>query len=518
MAGRFTLPANGDPYQWDKLFQIGAAANGLSGWGRIWNLVSLDDDSNYVLTLRNLGTGGHLRVLRSSDGAVLLSMTDTTFTVIDTTIAGGLTVNNNLVVKGNASIGDAAGDAHIIKGTLNVQHAADFDSTLNVDGATTLAALTATGNVALGNANTDAHTVIGLTTFKNAAGSATQLYVDAANARVLVGTATALTSASDDLFTVAGGVGYFAGNSGPSLGLRYNASQTVGWTVGVSAAGANADLVFRDDGNTETFRVGDAASTYQATVTGDLGVTSDLVLTGTGALVKADWSNGTIANRLTFETSAATASTLMQMRPSSGGTAAGWNIYNTNGLTGQRLQLAITSTTGILAVESTGGGALPLGFYTGGALQAQLSTAGVFYAQALIAGTTALSGTEELRVVGQSRLEGMVEVIGEDIRLEQTRSLRATDGSAWRNLAQIDSGDILQYGENGATGAVVEAAYVQLKSNGTVRFSVDTTGMGFFGTAPSAKATITGAKGGNVALANLLTELAAKGLITDSTT
>jgi hypothetical protein len=55
-------------------------------------------------------------------------------------------------------------------------------------------------------------------------------------------------------------------------------------------------------------------------------------------------------------------------------------------------------------------------------------------------------------------------------------------------------------------------------SNGAIKVAADTTGIGFFAATPSAKATITGAKGGNVALANLLTELAAKGLITDSTT
>lgn len=412
MAGKFTLPANGDPYQWDKLYQIGAAANGLLGWGRLWNLVSLDDDSNYLLTLRNLGTGGHLKVLRSTDAAALLTMTDSGLTVTDMTITGGLTVNGNLVAKGNASIGDAAGDAHVIKGTVNVQHAADFDSTLNADGAVTFGS---TLNV------TGVATVGGLTTTGDVSGR-------------------------------------------------------------------------------------------------DLTASRNVLLTGTGALIKADMSNATIANRLTFETSTASASTLLHVRPSNGGVSAGLNIYNTFAQTGQRIQLAMNATTGILAVESTGGGALPLGFYTNGSLQAQLSTAGVFYAQALIAGATALSGTEELRVVGQTRLEGLVEVIGNDIRLEQTQSLRATDGAAWRNLASIDSGDILQYGESGATGAVVNADYVQLKSAGTVRFSVDTTGLGFYGTAPIAKPTIVGAKGGNVALANLLTELANLGLLIDLTT
>ena len=320
MAGKFTLPANGDRYEWDKLFQIGAAANGLSGWGRIWNLVSLDDDSNYLLTLRNLGSGGHVKVLRSTDGAALLTMTDSGLTVTDVTITGGLTVNGALSVKGNASIGDAAGDAHVIKGTVNVQHAADFDSTVNVDGAVTL-----------------------------------------------------------------------------------------GTTLNVTGATTLADLT----------------------------VGGNVTVTGTGRTIKADWSNGTIANRVTFETSTATASTLMQMRPSNGGTAAGWNIYNTNGLTGQRLQLAITSTTGILAVESTGGGALPLGFYTNGSLQAQLSTAGVFYAQNLIAGATALIGTEKLYVAGNALLSNTSYLNG----------LNA--GGTAVNLLRINGSDIIESGQTG---------------------------------------------------------------------
>lgn len=42
--------------------------------------------------------------------------------------------------------------------------------------------------------------------------------------------------------------------------------------------------------------------------------------------------------------------------------------------------------------------------------------------------------------------------------------------------------------------------------------------IGFFGTAPQAKKTVTGSRGGNAALASLLTQLAAYGLLTDSST
>lgn len=42
--------------------------------------------------------------------------------------------------------------------------------------------------------------------------------------------------------------------------------------------------------------------------------------------------------------------------------------------------------------------------------------------------------------------------------------------------------------------------------------------IGFYGAAPAAKPTITGSRGGNAALASLLTQLATLGLIADSTT
>lgn len=53
---------------------------------------------------------------------------------------------------------------------------------------------------------------------------------------------------------------------------------------------------------------------------------------------------------------------------------------------------------------------------------------------------------------------------------------------------------------------------------GADRLGITATGMGFNGTAPVAKPTVTGAKGGNAALASLLTALASYGLITDSST
>lgn len=49
-------------------------------------------------------------------------------------------------------------------------------------------------------------------------------------------------------------------------------------------------------------------------------------------------------------------------------------------------------------------------------------------------------------------------------------------------------------------------------------FDHDGTNLGFYGTAPTTKKTVMGARNGNAALASLLTQLAAYGLLTDSTT
>jgi hypothetical protein len=55
---------------------------------------------------------------------------------------------------------------------------------------------------------------------------------------------------------------------------------------------------------------------------------------------------------------------------------------------------------------------------------------------------------------------------------------------------------------------------------GTAQHTLDGTGnqVGFFGATPASKPTVTGSRGGNAALASLLTALATLGLITDGTT
>ncbi len=60
---------------------------------------------------------------------------------------------------------------------------------------------------------------------------------------------------------------------------------------------------------------------------------------------------------------------------------------------------------------------------------------------------------------------------------------------------------------------------VRLRDGGGItKFQVNSTGVGFYNTTPAAQPTITGSRGGNAALANLLTQLATLGLVVDGTT
>ena len=86
-------------------------------------------------------------------------------------------------------------------------------------------------------------------------------------------------------------------------------------------------------------------------------------------------------------------------------------------------------------------------------------------------------------------------------------------GSAgsWWPFAIKGNGSQLNFQAGPSTttvGTATFATVLQIKNNA----------IGFFGTTATSKATITGSRGGNAALASLLTELAAKGLITDGTT
>lgn len=98
------------------------------------------------------GSGTDFAIAQSSGAGIEATNTFTDKLTISAAgaigLVGATTVTGALSVTGNCTLGDAAGDSHTVNGAL------DCNQTLNVDGATTVAALTASGDVRLQGAVT----------------------------------------------------------------------------------------------------------------------------------------------------------------------------------------------------------------------------------------------------------------------------------------------------------------------------------------------------------------------------
>lgn len=278
-ASPLVMPVEGQPLEYRHAAQLIGRDLGVDGWGSPVSHVSFSSSSEYAHTLRNRGSGGHLNVLKSTDGASVFRVTDTETVALALSVTNltavtatftTLTVHGDLQANGGVSLGNAPGDVITITGTATFNAAATFASTL-----------TANSTVNLGNDNTDAITVIGVTTFRNAANSATQLFVDAANNRVIVGSGSTLGSETTPNLQVIGRL-YVAPESAndTAFQIRRSSAATVGWTMGVENSPVN--LAFKDDSTTKIITFGDAAATYQLDVTGQARITNGLLVSANG--------------------------------------------------------------------------------------------------------------------------------------------------------------------------------------------------------------------------------------------
>jgi hypothetical protein len=104
---------------------------------------------------------------------------------------------------------------------------------------------------------------------------------------------------------------------------------------------------------------------------------------------------------------------------------------------------------------------------------------------------------------------------GAAIDLVYELGLTTTD---FRVVAAAASGavnNLFVDGDGSVIIASVSGQEVQIRSGSTVRIETNGTGIGFFAATPVAKPSVSGSRGGNAALASLLTALANLGLITD---
>ena len=105
----------------------------------------------------------------------------------------------------------------------------------------------------------------------------------------------------------------------------------------------------------------------------------NLTFTGTGAKILGDFTNATVTNRLSFQTSTANSTTGIYALPSGTSTAASWQATNAADPTNAaKILIATNGSTDVQLVSGINGSGtyLPLSFYTAGSQQMRLDTSG----------------------------------------------------------------------------------------------------------------------------------------------
>ena len=170
-------------------------------------------------------------------------------------------------------------------------------------------------------------------------------------------------------------------------GIDYNYSGTTLTPVSVWPAGTNTVLIEYGGAVASIATVLDGTVTPAKLSTGHPSWDISGVLTAAGLTVSAaggrilgDFSNATIANRVSFQTSAANSATTVLAIPSGSSTTATWDAYNSSDPNNASYgSLAALSTEIRISSTLRGSGSfLPLTVHIGGAEAARFPTAGGF--------------------------------------------------------------------------------------------------------------------------------------------
>ena len=248
-------------------------------------------------------------------------------------------------------------------------------------------------------------------------------------------------------------------------------------------------------------------------VTGDLTVGGNIIDTGTAKRFKADFSNATLANRFTFQTSTANSATAVGIMPAGSGAASFLTLFSASDLTATGyLNVAMFATEGRLQVGHVGASYLPLTFYVNNAEAMRIDTND----RLLVGIATAPTATNDKVHVagGRTYLSAGSEELALGLRYVSTTgsfylgaSNSATPDLSFKNAAETQRARLLDGGGLivGGVTAMVGTELLLVKGGARVEGQIvvssgglDITGTGTFNNALTVTGTLTG--NGNVVL------------------